>query len=60
MNQNNEIVLEKKINSKKKYKNEIFDEYTVNKLLKSEEDIEKGRVRDAKEVMKEFKIRYGF
>ena len=38
----------------------IFDEETVNKLLKSEEDIKMGRVRDAKEVMEEFRIRFGF
>ena len=28
-------------------------------LLKSEEDIEKGRTRDAKEVFEEWKKRYG-
>ena len=58
MNQNNEIILEKKVTNINK--NEIFDEDTVNKLLKSEDDIENGRVRDAKEVMEEFRIRFGF
>ena len=58
MNQNNEVILEKKVTNINK--NEIFDEDTVNKLLKSEDDIENGRVRDAKEVMEEFRIRFGF
>ena len=58
MNQNNEIILEKKVTNINK--NEIFDEDTVNKLLKSEDDIENGRVRDVKEVMEEFRIRFGF
>ena len=58
MNKKNEIILEKKeINIKK---DEIFDEDTVNKLLKSENDIKNGRVREAKEVMEEFRIRFGF
>ena len=30
------------------------------KLLKSEEDIKNGRARDAVEVFKEFKEKYGF
>ncbi len=58
MNQNNEIILEKKVTNINK--DEIFDEDTVNKLLKSEDDIENGRVREAKEVMEEFRIRFGF
>lgn len=58
MNQNNEVILEKKATNISK--DEIFDENTVNKLLKSEDDIENGRVRDAKEVMEEFRIRFGF
>lgn len=56
MNQNNEIIIYNDIINK----NDIFDDDTVNKLLKSEEDIENGRTRDAIEVMKEFKVRYGF
>lgn len=39
---------------------DIFDEETIRKLLKSEEDIEKGRTRDAKEVIKELREKYGF
>ena len=58
MNQKNDIILEKK--EKNINKDEIFDEDTVNKLLKSENDIKNGRVREAKEVMEEFRIRFGF
>ena len=60
MNQNNELILEKCVTNIKNNKKGIFDEDTVNKLLKSEDDIENGRVRDAKEVMEEFRIRFGF
>ncbi len=58
MNQKNDIILEKKVTNINK--DEIFDEDTVNKLLKSENDIKNGRVREAKEVMEEFRIRFGF
>lgn len=58
MNQKNEIILEKKVTNINK--DEIFDEDTVNKLLKSENDIKNGRVREAKEVMEKFRIRFGF
>lgn len=58
MNQKNEIILEKKVTNINK--DEIFNEDTVNKLLKSENDIKNGRVREAKEVMEEFRIRFGF
>lgn len=60
MKKNNELILEKCVTNIKNNKKEIFDEDTVNKLLKSEDDIENGRVRDAKEVMEEFRIRFGF
>lgn len=60
MKQNNELILEKCVTNIKNNKKEIFDEDTVNKLLKSEDDIENGRVRDAKEVMEEFRIRFRF
>ncbi len=60
MKQNNELILEKCVTNIKNNKKEILDEDTVNKLLKSEDDIENGRVRDAKEVMEEFRIRFGF
>ena len=54
-NRNNIIVM-----SMEEYRNNIFDKETVNKLLKSEEDIEKGRTRKATEVIKEFREKYGF
>lgn len=60
MKQNNELILEKCVTNIKSNKKEILDEDTINKLLKSEDDIENGRVRDAKEVMEEFRIRFGF
>ena len=42
------------------YRNNIFDKETVRKLLKSEEDIGKGRTRKASEVIKELRVKYGF
>ena len=44
----------------KNRKNDILDEETIKSLIKSEEDIENGRTRDAREVMNEFKKKYGF
>lgn len=66
INENGEMVISKNdtnkviIMSLEEYKNNILDEETVNKLLKSEEDIEKGRTRKAAEVVEEFKAKYGF
>lgn len=40
--------------------NDVFDKETVKSLLKSEEDIERNRKRKAKEVIEEFKEKYGF
>lgn len=66
INENGEMVISKNdtnnviMMSMEEYKNNIFDEETVNKLLKSEEDIEKGRTRKAAEVVEEFKAKYGF
>ena len=54
-NKNNVIVM-----SMEEYRNNIFDNETVKKLLKSEEDIEKGRTRKATEVIKELRAKYGF
>lgn len=42
------------------YRNDILDDETINKLLKSENDIEKGRTRKATEVIKELRKKYGF
>jgi hypothetical protein len=44
----------------KKSEDIFFDKETVNKLLKSEEDIEKGRTKKASEVLEELREKYGF
>lgn len=54
-NRNNLIVM-----NMEEYRNNIFDKETVKKLLKSEEDIEKGRTKKASEVIKELRAKYGF
>ena len=41
-------------------KNNIFDQETIERLLKSEKDIENGRTHNALEVIKEFEEKYGF
>lgn len=46
--------------SMEEYKNNIFNNEMVKKLLKSEEDIEKGRTKKATEVIKELRTKYGF
>ena len=66
INQNGEMVIGKNsknnvvLISMEEYRNNIFDNETVEKLLKSEEDIEKGRTRKAAEVIKELRAKYGF
>lgn len=66
INQNGEMVIGKNnknnviIMSMEEYRNNIFDNETVKKLLKSEEDIEKGRTRKATEVIEELREKYGF
>ncbi len=66
INQNGEMVIGKNnknnviVMSMEEYRNNIFDNESVKKLLKSEEDIEKGRIRKATEVIKELKTKYGF
>lgn len=66
INQNGEMVIGKNnknnviVMSMEEYTNNIFDNETVKKLLKSEEDIEKGRTRKATEVIKELRAKYGF
>ena len=52
---NNVIVM-----SMEEYRNNVFDEETIKKLLKSEEDIKHGRTKKAKEVIREFELKYGF
>lgn len=44
----------------KKSEDIFFDKETVNKLLKSEEDIEKGRTKKASKVLEELREKYGF
>ncbi len=66
INQNGEMVIGKNnknnvvVMSMEEYRNNIFDNETVKKLLKSEEDIEKGRTRKATEAIKELRAKYGF
>lgn len=58
------VFLKRKGQSKKEsrdeYTDEIFDEETVEKLLKSEADIEAGRTRMAEDVLNELRERFGF
>lgn len=66
INQNGEMVIGKNdknnviVMSMEEYRNNIFDNETVTKLLKSEEDIEKSRTRKATEVIKELRAKYVF
>ena len=66
INQNGEVVIGKNnknnvvVMSMEEYNKKIFNEETVNKLLKSEEDIENGKTRKASEVIKELRHKYGF
>jgi len=66
INQNGEMVIGKNnkdnviVMSMEEYRNNIFDSETVKKLLKSEDDIEKGRTRKATEVIKDLRVKYGF
>jgi PHD/YefM family antitoxin component YafN of YafNO toxin-antitoxin module len=66
INQNGEMVIGKNnknnviVMSMEEYRDKMFDKENVRKLLKSEEDIEKGRTRKATEVIKEFRAKYGF
>ncbi len=52
---NNNIILMKM----EEYKRNLMKEDIEKHLLKSEDDIRKGRVRDAREVFKEWKDKYG-
>ena len=66
INENGEVVIGKNcennviIMSMEEYTNNIFDREMIKKLLKSEEDIEKGRTKKATEVIKELRRKYGF
>ena len=66
INENGEVVIGKNsennviIMSMEEYTNNIFDREMIKKLLKSEEDIEKGRTKKETEVIKELRRKYGF
>ena len=52
---NNDIVIMKM----EEYREKLLKEDIEEHLLKGEDDITKGRVRDAREVFKEWKEKYG-
>ena len=54
-NKNNMVIM-----SMEEYRNNIFDKETVEKLLKSEEDIKNGKTKNATVVIKELREKYGF
>lgn len=54
-NSKNDVILM----SMEEYKKKIMKNDIENNLLKSEEDIENGRVRDAEDVFKEWNTKYG-
>ena len=63
VNQNGEMVVTVNNNqvvimNMEEYRNKIFDKETEKSLLKSEEDIEKGRTRKGVEVLKELEEKY--
>ena len=45
--------------SMKGYEKNMLNKVNEEKLLKSEDDIEKGRVKDASVVFEEWKLKYG-
>lgn len=51
---------EKNATNMEKYIDDIFDEETIEKLLKSEADIEAGRTRKAEDVLNELRERFEF
>lgn len=53
-NKNNVILM-----SMEKYKKSLIKDKIKNNLIKAEEDIKLGRVRDAEEVFKEWNAKYG-
>ena len=65
VNQYGEIVLSKNnknnvvVMSMEEYKEKMLDKEIERKILKSEEDYNKGRIRKAKDVFKEWKLKYG-
>ena len=53
-NKNNVILM-----SMEEYKKSLIKDKIKNNLIKAEEDIKRGRVRDAEEVFKEWNAKYG-
>ena len=53
-NKNNVVVM-----SMEEYKKKMLDKEIERKILKSEEDYNNGKVRNAEDVFKEWKLRYG-
>jgi len=53
-NKNNVILM-----SMEEYKKSLIKDKIKNSLIKAEEDIKLGRVRDAEEVFKEWNAKYG-
>lgn len=54
MNNNNIVIMKME-----EYREKLLKEDIEEHLLKAEDDIENGRVRDAREVFKEWKEKYG-
>ena len=65
VNLNGEVVVTKNdknnviLMSMEEYKKSLIKDKIKNNLIKSEEDIKLGRVRDAEEVFKEWYAKYG-
>ena len=65
VNLNGEVVVTKKnknnviLMSMEEYKKSLIKDKIKNNLIKAEEDIKLGRVRDAEEVFKEWNAKYG-
>ena len=65
VNLNGEVVITKNdknnviLMSMEEYKKSLIKDKIKNNLIKAEEDIKLGRVRDAEEVFKEWNAKYG-
>ena len=64
INQNGEMVITMNNNdivimNMEEYREKILKEDIEKSLLKAEDDIKKGKVKDAREVFKEWKEKYG-
>ena len=65
VNQNGEMVVSKNsrndivVMSMEEYKKKLMKDKTERNLLEAEDDIENGRIRDAKDVFKEWNVKYG-